>query len=73
MKKSIFRTAETLENKGFLPFSYTCLSLICRLNPQADTKRWQGMQDELILSVLVSCAFCLQIFADYFHLMLSRS
>ena len=27
MRKSIFRTAETLENKGFLPFSYACLSL----------------------------------------------
>ena len=32
LKRSIFRTAETLDNKGFLPFSYARLSLICRLN-----------------------------------------
>jgi hypothetical protein len=31
---------ESLKNKGFLTFSYACLSLICRLNPQADTKRY---------------------------------
>jgi hypothetical protein len=39
LRRSIFKTAETFENKGFLPFSYACLSLVCRLNPQADTKR----------------------------------
>ena len=27
LEESIFKTAETLENKGFLPFSYACLSL----------------------------------------------
>lgn len=27
MKRSIFKTAETLESKGFLPFFYACLSL----------------------------------------------
>ena len=26
-EKNISKTAETLENKGFLPFSYACLSL----------------------------------------------
>lgn len=27
LKKSIFKTAETLENNGFLPFSYAYLAL----------------------------------------------
>ena len=38
-RRSIFRTAKILENQAFPPFLYACLSLICRLNLQADAKR----------------------------------
>ncbi len=39
LRKSVFKTAEILVNKGLPPFLYTCLPLICRLNLQVETKR----------------------------------
>ena len=38
-RRSIFRTAEMLDFQRFSPFFFACLSLICRLNLQADTRR----------------------------------